>query len=243
MHQIHQQIQRLRDEVNGIMQMASQLQQSEQSNSAQLQQLQQREINASQQLQRISFMAGRLNQEINQLSSLAQQLSTTMGQTQFGGQFGQAGWSGGVSQPGFTGYAQAYQPGYQTSQQFGGARYDISGTTAGYTSGQFGTQYQPGNIQGYAGQWGNTGQFGGNQPGQWGGQFSGTQTGQWGTQLSGQAGLGGQLSGQSGQWGSQMALSPGQFGGQFSQGGFRGSISDQGQYTPNYSLGTIPNTF
>jgi len=80
-NQIQQQIQRLRDEASTISNLAGQLQQTEISNSSQLQQLQQKEVNASQQLQRLQYVANQLHQDINQINSLAQQMSSTSYQT------------------------------------------------------------------------------------------------------------------------------------------------------------------
>lgn len=72
--QLQQQLQRLQQEVNGINQVCSQLQQSEQANALQLQQMTQKEMVASQGLRRIQQSAGLLNQELSQISNITQQM-------------------------------------------------------------------------------------------------------------------------------------------------------------------------
>lgn len=72
--QLQQQLQRLQQEVNGISQVCSQLQQSEQANALQLQQMTQKEIVAAQGLRRIQQSAGLLNQELGQISNITQQM-------------------------------------------------------------------------------------------------------------------------------------------------------------------------
>ena len=133
LYQLQRQIQDLRQEVNAISQVASQLQRSEANNIAQLQRLQQHESMATQQLQTIQQLCNRLSQDVNAISSIAQQFSAqiaampfTTGQfgagtyNQYGtGQFGQYG--AGIT----TGYyspVQAQFPTYGT--QFGTGRTD-----------------------------------------------------------------------------------------------------------------------
>lgn len=72
--QLQQQLQRLQQEVNGISQVCSQLQQSEQANALQLQQMTQKEIVAAQGLRRIQQSAGLLNQELGHISNITQQM-------------------------------------------------------------------------------------------------------------------------------------------------------------------------
>lgn len=74
--QLHQQVQRLQQEINDITQVCNQLQQSEQTNAIQLQQLTQKELLASQGLRRIQQVAGQLSQDIGQISSITQQIAT-----------------------------------------------------------------------------------------------------------------------------------------------------------------------
>lgn len=100
MQQLQNQINSLRQDIGNIAQIASQLAQSEQSNSAQLQRLQQLESSTAQQLQRIQQLASGLHNSLNQISSLAQQMSAQVtqpygtfaqpasGAPQYGGQFG-----------------------------------------------------------------------------------------------------------------------------------------------------------
>ncbi len=133
LYQLQRQIQDLRQEVNAISQMASQLQRSEANNIAQLQRLQQHESIATQQLQTIQQLCNRLSQDVNAISSVAQQFSAqiaarpfTTGQfgagmyNQYGtGQFGQYG--AGIT----TGYYSPVQTQYGTyGSQFGTNRAD-----------------------------------------------------------------------------------------------------------------------
>lgn len=124
--QLQQQLQRLRQDVNAIAQVTSQLMQTEQNNSSQLQQLQQREIMASQGLQRIHQMVNSLAQEINQVSSIAQQIAS-----QVSGQFGFGQYGYGYVPTQYT--PQYYTPQYYTPQYTG---------YTGYTGYQF-TGYTP----------------------------------------------------------------------------------------------------
>lgn len=129
--QLQRQIQDLRQEVNTINQVASQLQRSEANNSSQLQQLQQHESVATQQLQAIQQICNRLNQDVNVISNVAQQVTAQMVNRPFtSGQFGTGVWN----QQG-TGQYGAYGAGigtglYGQSQygtfgaQFGGNRSD-----------------------------------------------------------------------------------------------------------------------
>ncbi len=77
-YQLQRQIQDLRQEVNTINQVASQLMRSEANNAAQLQQLHQHEVNASQQLHTIQQLCNRLNQDVNVISNVANQVTSQM---------------------------------------------------------------------------------------------------------------------------------------------------------------------
>lgn len=130
--QLQRQIQDLRQEVNAISQVASQLQRSEASNAAQLQRLSQNENIATQQLQAIQQICNRLSQDVNAISSVAQQVTAQMGTRgfttgQFGTGFGQYGtgqfgtFGGGIS----TGFYSPTQTQYGTfGSQFGTNRND-----------------------------------------------------------------------------------------------------------------------
>lgn len=129
--QLQRQIQDLRQEVNNINQVASQLQRSEANNAAQLQRLQQNETGATQQLQAIQQICNRLNQDVNVISNVAQQVTAQMVNRPFtSGQFGAGVWN----QQG-TGQFGSYGAGISTglygpsqfgafSAQFGGNRND-----------------------------------------------------------------------------------------------------------------------
>lgn len=117
-YQLQRQIQDLRQEVNTISQVASQLQRSEANNAAQLQRLQQNEAIATQQLQTIQQLCNRLNQDVNVISNVAQQVTAQMfNRPVTSGQWGT--WN---------------QP---TTGQFGA--YSPSITTGLYSPAQFGT--------------------------------------------------------------------------------------------------------
>ncbi len=144
-YQLHQQIQRLRQEINNISQMTSQLQQFEQSNAAQLQQLHQHEVNASQQLQRIQQACSQINNDLNLVSGAAQQAtphSMSQGVSQFGAQAGgyaqQPATFGAQLTTGQTGMwptQQHYQSNYTSINPFQQQR---------FTTGQsWGTQQSP----------------------------------------------------------------------------------------------------
>ncbi|TEB09060.1 hypothetical protein [Pelotomaculum propionicicum] len=77
-YQLQRQIQDLRQEVNTINQVASQLQRSEANNAAQLQRLHQNEAIATQQLHTIQQLCNRLNQDVNVISNVAQQVTSQM---------------------------------------------------------------------------------------------------------------------------------------------------------------------
>lgn len=77
-YQLQRQIQDLRQEVNTINQVASQLQRSEANNAAQLQRLQQNENIAAQQLQAIQQLCNRLSQDVNVISNVAQNVTSQM---------------------------------------------------------------------------------------------------------------------------------------------------------------------
>lgn len=88
-YQLQRQIQDLRQEVNNINQLASQLHHSEANNAAQLQRLQQNETVATQQLQAIQQLCNRLSQDVNVISNVAQQVtSQMMTRPMTSGQFG-----------------------------------------------------------------------------------------------------------------------------------------------------------
>lgn len=76
--QLQRQIQDLRQEVNNISQVASQLQHSEANNAAQLQRLQQNESIATQQLQAIQQVCNRMGQDVNAISNVTQQVTAQM---------------------------------------------------------------------------------------------------------------------------------------------------------------------
>ncbi len=115
-YQLQKQIQDLRQEVNTINQVASQLLRSEANNAAQLQQLHQHEVNASQQLHTIQQLCNRLNQDVNVIGNVAQQVTSQMfTKPMTSGQFG------AYSQP-TTGQFGAFSPSittglYNPSQQ------------------------------------------------------------------------------------------------------------------------------
>lgn len=220
LNQLQHQFQRLRDEVNSISQLAAQLQQAEQANSAQLQQLQQKEMFATQNLQRIQQLASQIHQNIIQASNIAQQLSgaaafpqvqaayqyttSPTGYTPFQQQAG-TGWSAvapaytQTAYPGQTG--AAYQRGYTAQYGYGYNPAQTAEMTAQYSIPQTGFTAQ----YGY-------GQERGNQ------LLFGTQSG-WGTQMQTgwsspfQAGFTGQA-GQMAQYGNP-AFSSAQYYGQY----------------------------
>ncbi|NQS76361.1 MAG: hypothetical protein HQP61_07995 [Peptococcaceae bacterium] len=76
--QLQRQILGLRNEINNISQVASQLQQAEANNAAQLQRLHQHETVASQQLNAIQQLCQHLNQDVNAISNATQQVTTQM---------------------------------------------------------------------------------------------------------------------------------------------------------------------
>jgi len=100
-YQLQQQIQRMRQEINNIVQMTNQLQQAEQNNAANLSRLQQHESTASQQLQRIQQMCNQVSQDLGQVSNITQQITSgaisTMGMQPTTG-FGAYGRSIGFNQ-------------------------------------------------------------------------------------------------------------------------------------------------
>lgn len=174
-YQLQQQIQRLRQEVNNISQMTSQLQQFEQSNAAQLQRLQQHEVNATQQLQRIQQLCSQLSNDLNSVSSIAQQVTQSIAQNMFQPGTGYAGFGqqygtfGTQYTPGWTGiYATTLQnqPVYTSAMPFQQQRFGTGQMTSAYIApGQwsyaqaqsqplsgFGWAGQQDLIQGYSGQ-------------------------------------------------------------------------------------------
>lgn len=72
------QLNHLRQDLNNILQMASQLSQQEHSNAMELRRLQQLENNASQQLQRIQQICSSLSNSLNQISGISQQYGVGM---------------------------------------------------------------------------------------------------------------------------------------------------------------------
>lgn len=88
---LQMQLNNLRQDLNNIMQMASQLSQQEQNNAMELQRLRQLETNATQQLQRIQQICSSLSNSLNQISGMAQQYGGGMygagAQQQFGTTF------------------------------------------------------------------------------------------------------------------------------------------------------------
>lgn len=140
-YQLQQQIQRLRQEVNNISQVTSQLQQFEQNNAAQLQRLQQHEVNATQQLQRIQQICGQINNDLNNVSSAAQQVSQSIAQnfSQIGtGGYGQQfGTFGNQFATGVYSQNQHYQPNYISSTPFAQQRFGTQ-YTGSYSPAQTG---------------------------------------------------------------------------------------------------------
>lgn len=128
--QLQRQIQDLRQEVNTISQVASQLQRSEANNASQLQRLQQNESVATQQLQAIQQICNRLNQDVNVISNVAQQVTAQMVNRPFtSGQFGAAGWTQPVTGQ-FGTYGAGITTGLQAPAQFGtfGAQFGANRT-------------------------------------------------------------------------------------------------------------------
>jgi len=230
MYQLQQQIQRLRDDLNNISQLCSQLQQQEQMNSSHLQQLHQRELHAAQQLQRINSMANRIYQDINQVSSMAQQLSgqMTTGMYQSGGpaQYAQSGWS---NQPGTFSGQIGYSPTGWTGQFGPSGQYGMAQPATGYgqaysytgiPGGQFSAQY---NANPVSNQGAGYGQYGYQvQPG-----FSGAQSFAGAGNLWGS----GQMGSQPGQYGSTQYGAGMISGGQWGYSGLQSSASSQMGYT------------
>lgn len=81
MFSLHQQIQKLQQEINDINQVCSQLQQSEQTHAIQLQQMSQREAMATQGLRRIQQAANQLSHDVNQISNMTQQMTSQIPST------------------------------------------------------------------------------------------------------------------------------------------------------------------
>ncbi|MGC7880264.1 hypothetical protein ACP3TI_13625, partial [Desulforudis sp. 1190] len=111
-HQIQQQINSMRQDINSISNLANQLAQSEQSHAQELQRIQARESNASRQLQQIGQLCNSLNNALNQISGVSQQYPGQM--MQQAPAFQQAG-----AQAGYGGMAAQY--GVGTMGQAGGA--------------------------------------------------------------------------------------------------------------------------
>ncbi|TYO93878.1 hypothetical protein [Desulfallas thermosapovorans] len=162
-YQLQQQIQRLRQEVNSISQMTSQLQQFEQNNAAQLQRLQQQEANATQQLQRIQQICGQINNDLNSVSNAAQQASQSLAQSftplGTGGYSQQFGTFGNQFTTGAYSQNQHYQPNYISSTPFQQQRFgtQYTGSYAPVQSGyaqsfnqSFGGGYVSPNMMSYS---------------------------------------------------------------------------------------------
>ncbi|HHU86325.1 MAG TPA: hypothetical protein GXZ25_05895 [Peptococcaceae bacterium] len=134
-YQLQRQIQDLRQEVNTISQVASQLQRSEANNAAQLQRLQQNENMAAQQLQAIQQLCNRLSQDVNVISNVAQSVTAQIANRPFTtGQYGTGispQFSSGISPQFSTGISPQFstgQFGYASNlqNQFGtfGSQFD-----------------------------------------------------------------------------------------------------------------------
>jgi len=206
LNQLQQQLQRLRDEVNSISQLASQLQQVEQNNSAQLQQLQQKEIFAAQNLQRIQYLAGQLHQDITQASNMAQQLTGASVFPQAQATYQSPAWLSPFQQQATATQTGWAQPSWAQTAWAGqtGTFPRGYGFTSGYGAGQaeYGTpitgwsaQYMPYQASPAAkyttGQVGVSPQYGPTRQGGWATQAQYTTTpGQWSTMQRGEAQIG-----------------------------------------------------
>ncbi len=184
-YQLHQQLQRLRDEVNSISQLASQVQQAEQNNSAQLQQLQQKEIFAAQNLQRIQYLAGQLQQDIAQASNMAQQLTGAsvfpQAQATYQPPAGfspfqqqttatQTGWAQpSWAQTAWTGQTGTFPRGYGSPSGYGAGQAEYGAPLTGWSA-----QYTP-YMTSPAAQYSTTGQIGISP------QYGATRQGGWAT--------------------------------------------------------------
>lgn len=150
------QLNHLRQDLNNILQMASQLSQQEQSNAMELRRLQQLESNASQQLQRIQQICSSLSNSLNQVSGITQQYGT--GMQAAGAQFTQ-------QQP-YTGqFTQQYQQPYATQftqQQPYTAQTGTAQFGGGFNMPQYGTGAYAQNLGQYSAGM-NFGNFGANQ--------------------------------------------------------------------------------
>lgn len=203
LYQLHQQLQRLRDEVNSISQLASQLQQAEQNNSAQLQQLQQKEIFAAQNLQRIQYLAGQLHQDITQASNMAQQLTGAsvfpQAQATYQPPAGfspfqqqttatQTGWAQpSWAQTAWAGQTGAFPRGYGSPSGYGAGQAEYGAPLTGWSAQYTPDQASP-TAQYTTGQMGVSPQYGPTRQGSWATQAQYTTTpGQWSTMQGGQA--------------------------------------------------------
>lgn len=129
--QLQRQIQDLRQEVNAISQVASQLQRSEANNAAQLQRLTQSEAFATQQLQQIQQLCNRLSQDVNTISNVAQQITAQVTNRMTTGQFGPGAWTQPV-----TGQFGANVPGITTGM-YGPAQFGTYGAQFGGRADEF----------------------------------------------------------------------------------------------------------
>ncbi len=129
-YQLQRQLQDLRQEVNAISHVASQLQHSETNNAAQLQRLQQNESLAAQQLQSIQQICNRLAQDVNAMSSVTQQVTSQM-RPFTTGQFG-----AGTMNPYTTGQFGTYGAGATTAMH-GPTQLSTFGTQYGNRADEF----------------------------------------------------------------------------------------------------------
>ncbi|MFX4261519.1 hypothetical protein ACOBQJ_04870 [Pelotomaculum propionicicum] len=145
-YQLHRQIQELRNEINTISQVASQLQRAEANNAAQLQRLQQNESVATQQLNTIQQLCHHLSQDVNAISNATQQVTSQMfNRPVSSGQFG----AQNFSQP-MTGQYGAFTPSatsMYSPSQFGAFGAQFSPYMSAGTTSRFGQSL---NIPDYA---------------------------------------------------------------------------------------------
>jgi len=234
MHQIQQQIQSIRQDLQNISQVASQLQQAEQNNRVQLQQLQQNETMAFAQLQHLQQVIAHVSQGVNQINTLALQSAQTQTGLPYGANWGTYGTAApGTFTQGGTYAGQYYQPGTFASGGVYGP-YSVSGTYAQGIGTQFGQGGWSGGQSG-TGQWG-TGQFA--QPGSFAGSGAyspytagGTYTQGMGSQFGQTGWSGGQMG--TGQWGTSQFTQPGMSG----YGSFSGAMYQP--YRSQFEIGQL----
>lgn len=145
-YQLQRQIQELRNEINTIGQVASQLQRAEANNAAQLQRLQQNESIATQQLNTIQQLCHHLSQDVNAISNATQQVTSQMfNRPVSSGQFG----AQTFTQP-ITGHYGAFTPSVTSMYnptQFGSYSAQFSPYMSAGTTSRFGQSL---NIPDYA---------------------------------------------------------------------------------------------